>query len=251
MAVQNNLFSPIKATRSFEKVSTNIKKLIFDGVLKPGEKLPPETELAHQFGVSRQTIREALRILELSGFITVQKGDSGGPLIQNTILHTINALFLDAFQMEKITNRELTSARQDIERIVLTRVVETADEADIDRLRENIDLARMKLENNRLATDENIRFHNLLAEAAKNHVYVIVMGSIMAVVRELMSRHSPEENTSMSSFEYTEGILKSRHAQEFHERILNAVVERNLHKAIQLMDAHLEEVEERLKLFLT
>ena len=250
MPVQNKLFSPLKTTRSFERVSANIKKLIFDGVLKPGEKLPPETELAHQFGVSRQTIREGLRILELSGFITVQKGGSGGPLIQNTILHTINALFLDAFQMEKISNQELSSARQDIERVVLARVVEKADGADFDRLRENIHGAKAKLEKNLLATDENIQFHNLLAESTKNHVYVIVMGSIMAVVRELMSRHSPEEDASMSSFTYTEGILKSRHAREFHEEILNALVERDLPKSIQLMDAHLQEVEERFQLFL-
>jgi DNA-binding FadR family transcriptional regulator len=250
MATQNRLFRPLKVTRSFERVSAHIKKLIFDGVLKPGDKLPPEVELAHQFGVSRQTIREALRILELSGFITVQKGGSGGPLIQNTILHTINALFLDAFQMEKISNQELTSARRDIEKVVLARVVEKADGADFDRLRDNIHRAKNKLENNLLATDDNIQFHNLLAEAAKNHVYVIVMGSIMAVERELMSRHSPEDDASMSSFQYTEGVLKSRHALEYHEGILNALVERDLPRAVILMDAHLQEVEKRVQMFL-
>ena len=73
---------------------------------------------------------------------------------------------------------------------------------------------------------------------------------IMAVERELMSRHSPEDDASMSSFQYTEGILKSRHAQEYHEGILNALIERDLPRAIQLMDAHLKEVEERVQLFL-
>ena len=55
---------------------------------------------------------------------------------------------------------------------------------------------------------------------------------------------------SMSSFEYTEGTLKSRHAIEFHENILNALIERDLSRAIRLMDDHLQELEERLKLFL-
>ena len=81
MDKDQELFQPIKNERTFEKVSTRIKRLIFDGVLKPGDRLPSEMELAHQFDVGRQTIREALRILELSGFITVQKGGSGGPLI--------------------------------------------------------------------------------------------------------------------------------------------------------------------------
>ena len=103
MEMQKNLFEPIKSERTFEKVSKKIKQLIFDGVLKPGDRLPSELDLAQQFGVSRQTIREALRILELSGFITIQKGGAGGPLIKDTVLHSLNGMFLDAFQLEKVT----------------------------------------------------------------------------------------------------------------------------------------------------
>ncbi|MBW1769425.1 MAG: winged helix-turn-helix transcriptional regulator [Deltaproteobacteria bacterium] len=62
MDEHQKLFKPIKNERTFEKVSRRIKRLIFDGVLKPGDRLPSETELAHQFDVSRQTIREGLRI---------------------------------------------------------------------------------------------------------------------------------------------------------------------------------------------
>ena len=176
MEANNNLFKPIKAKRSFETVSANIKKLIFDGSLKPGDRLPTEMELSHQFNVSRQTIREALRILELSGFITVQKGGIGGPLVKNTILHTINALFLDAFQMDKVSIHELTSARLEIERIVLAQVIEHAEASDFDLLRANILTAKDKLENKVMPTDENIEYHNILAEATKNHVFVIVVG---------------------------------------------------------------------------
>jgi len=58
------VFTPLKNPRTFEEVSNRIKKLIFDGVFKPGDKLPPEIEIAQQFNVGRQSIREALRILE-------------------------------------------------------------------------------------------------------------------------------------------------------------------------------------------
>ena len=69
------LFAPIKSTRTFEEISLGIKRLIFKGALKPGDKLPSETELARQFNVGRQTVREALRLLELSSLIliTIQK----------------------------------------------------------------------------------------------------------------------------------------------------------------------------------
>ena len=138
MKAQQNLFSPIKSKRTLEEVSSNIKRLIFDGLLKPGDRLPSEIELSRLFSVSRQTIREALRILELSGFITVQNGGTGGPLIKDTITYTISDLFLDAFRMEKISIEELTIARLEIEKMVLNHVMDNAGASDIESLKQNV-----------------------------------------------------------------------------------------------------------------
>lgn len=78
MNIEKPIFEPFKNNkRAFEEVSSSIKSLIFKGILQPGDKLPSEGELANQFNVGRQTVREALRILELSGFIKVQKGFGG------------------------------------------------------------------------------------------------------------------------------------------------------------------------------
>ncbi|MDZ7700199.1 MAG: GntR family transcriptional regulator [Deltaproteobacteria bacterium] len=65
-----------------DKISNSIKELILNGTLKIGDRLPSEKELAQQFQVDRQTIREALRLLELSGFVTIQRGPGGGPVIR-------------------------------------------------------------------------------------------------------------------------------------------------------------------------
>ncbi|MBW1945229.1 MAG: FadR family transcriptional regulator [Deltaproteobacteria bacterium] len=247
MNEHQKLFKPIKNERTFEKVSRRIKRLIFDGVLKPGDRLPSETELAHQFDVSRQTIREGLRILELSGFITIQKGGSGGPLIQTTILNTINNLFLDAFQLEKVTTEELTLARFEIERVVMDYVIDRADDSDIQRLRENVQRARMKIENNLVAVDENIEFHNLLAEASKNHVFVMVVGSIAAVVRDHTSRLTANLEGPDNTGAYSESVLKSKNAVDIHEKIVEAIEAKDRKKAKQLMESHLQEVGHRLE----
>ncbi len=247
MNEDRDLFQPIKSERTFEKVSTRIKRLIFDGVLKPGDRLPSETDLAHQFDVSRQTIREALRILELSGFITVQKGGSGGPLIQTTILNTINDLFLDAFRLEKVTTEELTLARFAIERVVMEYAIDGADDSDIQRLRENVQQARMKIENNLVAVDENIEFHNLLAEASKNHVFVMVVGSITAVVREHTSRMTANLEGKDQTRAYSESVLKSKNTVDIHEKIIEAIEAKDRKKARQLMESHLQEVGHRLE----
>ncbi len=247
MTKPNKIFTPIKSKRTFERVSTRIKRLIFDGVLKPGDRLPSESELAQQFDVGRQTIREALRILELSGFITVQKGGSGGPIIQTTVLNTINDLFLDAFRLEKVSTDELVVARIEIERVVLGYVIDLADEQDIRNLHENIQRARKKVDNNVVAIDENIDFHNLLAKASKNHVFVMVVGSIMAVVRDHTSRLTSnlEEAEDVSS--YNESVILSRNAVDFHEEIVNAIVEKDNEKAFHLMESHVREVGHRLE----
>ena len=243
----HKLFDPIKTERTFERVSTKIKGLIFDGILAPGDRLPSETELAQQFDVGRQTIREALRILELSGFITIQKGGSGGPLIRTTILNTINNLFLDAFRLEKVTTEELTLARIEIEKVVLGHAIDLADDQDILGLRENIQMARKKIDQNIMAIDENVEFHNLLARASRNHVFVMVVGSIMAVVRDHTSRLTASTEGMKSFLKLNESVILSRNAVDIHEEIVNAILKKNREKALTLMDTHVREIGQRLE----
>ncbi len=229
------IFNPVKSSRVFEEVSKEIKKLIFRGILKPGDRLPPELELANQFNVGRQTIREALRILELSGFITVQKGYGGGPLIKDTILARIQALYLDAFQMEKISIDEITVARYKIERMIIQDVITKADEKDWETLRENVKAARVKIEANAIALDENIEFHILLAKATKNHVFVVVVSSILALLQGLLSKLPPD-------------LKVSEAAVSSHEKLLAELMDRDRGKgAERILSDHLESVKSRLQ----
>jgi GntR family transcriptional repressor for pyruvate dehydrogenase complex len=241
------VFTPIKNPRTFEEVSNQIKKLIFDGVFKPGDKLPSEIEIAQQFNVGRQSIREAMRILELSGFITIQKGGGGGAIIKDTISSTISELFLDAFQMEKITIEELTIARFEIEKIVLKYAIENADESDIESLQKNIRETREKIENNILAVDENIRFHKLLAKASKNHLFAIVVEAVTTAVRHFLSGLGPASESSDSEKWYNENMMNSKNTLDYHENILNAVIEKKLDVAIDILENHLLEVKGRLQ----
>ncbi len=241
------VFTPIKSPRTFEEVSNQIKKLIFDGVFKPGDKLPPEMEIAQQFNVGRQSIREALRILELSGFITIQKGGGGGAIIKDTISNTISELFLDAFQLEKITLEELTIARFEIEKIVLKYAIENADASDIEALRQNIREAREQVENNMLAVDENIRFHKLLAKASKNHLFVIVVEAVTTAIRHFLSGLGTDSESSENEKWYNENMMNSKNTLAYHEDILNAVVEKKLDTAIDILENHLLEVKSRLQ----
>ena len=226
---QDKLFTPIESKRIFEEISSKVKALIFDGTLKPGDRLPSEQELAKQFGVGRQSVREALRLLELSGFVSIQKGYGGGPVVKDTISTRIRNLYLDAFRMEKITIEEFTTARSVIEKAILNEVIDKADDSDIKRIQTNLAEAQELIANKKMATDENFDFHALLASASKNKVFIILEKSINAIHRNLRSRSTADYETT-------------RNAVKAHQKILDAIINKDREKAIKLIDQHILDV---------
>jgi len=226
MSVDKTIFKPLKSQRTFEEVSSKIKELIFEGTLQSGDKLPSEMELAKQLNVGRQTVREALRILELSGLITVKKGYGGGPVVKDNISGRITNLLLDAFRMEKITVEEFVAARLTIEKAILDCAFDNADDQDIKDLRENLAKAKDLIANKEIATDLNFTFHSLLAKASKNSVFIIVEGAINAIHLNLRTRTAPD-------FETSETAVRE------HEKILDALIKKKREDAINLQEKHI------------
>lgn len=219
-------FSPLKNKRAFEKLTDHIKTLIIQGVLRPGDRLPSELELAEQFQVGRQTVREALRILELSGFIKVRTGGKGGPIVANRTFDAINDLFLDAFQIEKISMDEITVVRRDIEKAILVYVIENADADDVGALNLNIGEAKICAEKGVPFRDVNFAFHKLLAKATKNRVFQVVIELIMSVLVHFQGEAPPD-------LEFSINALKG------HEKILEAIIEKDLDMALRILEEHL------------
>ena len=80
---QELAFQQVKTRRVFEEICEQIRQRLATGALKPGDKLPAERELALEFKVSRPAVREALRTLEISGIVSLQKGVKGGAFIRD------------------------------------------------------------------------------------------------------------------------------------------------------------------------
>ena len=235
---KSELFHPLKNTRAFEAVADHIKELIFSGDLNPGDKLPSEIELSKQFNVGRQTIREALRLLEMQGFITIQTGGKGGPVVQDMLHRTMRNLSLDVFRLRKVSIDELVTARLEMESIVLHYAIDNRDDGDIAALTENLKSAKKKIEEKQMATEENVHFHKLLSKATKNHIFVMIMECIMAVHGALLGEVTADLDTSMQ-------VVKD------HQKILDLVVERNHAQAIKIFKLHLVDVGRRLKIIET
>src|SRR5215468_2046364 len=74
-------FSPVQTTRVFEEIASQVRSQLATGRLRPGDRLPSERDLAQQLGVGRNSVREALRALEVSGILRLHKGGAGGAFI--------------------------------------------------------------------------------------------------------------------------------------------------------------------------
>jgi len=221
------LIGPIKSRRTFEEVSERLKQLIFDGSLKPGDQLPSENELAQLFKVGRQSVREALRVLEITGFIKTRPGVKGGAVIENTLLNRMASFLLDVFKFHRVSLEDCVRARKTIEIAVLEFVLKNADQDDIENLRKNIAQAKANLEANRRAFQESLEFHRILTRASKNYAFCIVIESLLAVFSELKSKISETE------------LQKSRLVVEAHEGIVDAIVNKNRKRAIELLERDL------------
>jgi len=229
--------SPRRGTtqNAVTSVSEEIKRWIFKGSLRPGDRLPPELELASRLGVSRQSVREGLRSLELTGLLEVRRGGAGGRFIVDTIAASIGNALSDAAQWAKITPEQLTVARIELETSVAKLAALNADETDILFLRKNIEHARTKIERDAPAVEENIAFHRLLASASKNHILATLTEALLRVLAEAVRRPPLTPRTE-----------KSLDFLAAHEGILGAVVNRDPAAAVALMERHLREVTARL-----
>ncbi len=204
----DDLFFPVESRRSFERVSEQIKEAIVDGRLKSGDRLPPETELAAKLHVSRQTVREALRMLEHAGLLeTPKRGSGGGTVVRNAIPATISGLFVDALRMDSISVDELNEARASIEQVILEFAIERANEEDIRALSENVAESRRLTAAGVEASENDVEFHRLLARCSKNRVIEVVADALLCVLKSILARTPPTLQMSAESVKRHEAVL--------------------------------------------
>ena len=227
-------FKPLKKRRSFEEISDEIKALVINGHLKPGDKLPSETEIARQFNVGRQTIRDAMRVLEQAGFIAIERGGTGGPYIRDTVLSNLASLFLDAFKLRKTSLDEFRVARMELERLVFVYAMRNMDRSDIDSLQENLSRANEKLRHGVVAFDENMEFHKIIARASKNYLFVIVTEAVCTIHSDFFIKIAKEDVLALS-----------RRTARAHQVVVDALVAGKAEEALALFEKHLNEVATR------
>jgi DNA-binding FadR family transcriptional regulator len=189
-------FEPIAPSRAFEEIATQIRDLVATGRLKPGDRLPSERDLSAKFNVSRNTLREALRALELSGIIELRKGAAGGPFVLPGSSSVVVNGMRDLYHLGAIKPEHLTEARLWLSEVVVRVACERVTEEDLKALEVNVAQASKadKAGNFQARADLHREFHNLLAAATRNPLIAITMEAVMEVMREFVRTIGPSDN---------------------------------------------------------
>lgn len=159
------MFKSIRSPRAFEAVVEQIRQAIFDGKVAAGDRLPTERELSRLFGVSRMTLREAIRVLERSGLLRIQAGGGGGTFVADGAADAIGNAFVTLFNLKGLTVADFYQARALFEVPVTAEVARQRNPETIRRLEQNLSLYR-KTPSVEIARD----FHLIIAGALGNRL---------------------------------------------------------------------------------
>lgn len=214
----------IKSDRLYMKVAEQLKKLITNEVIKPGERFPSERELAEQLGVSRPTIREAMIALELSGVIEIRTGSG---IYVTHPQHRISDTLAD----KGAGPFEILEIRYILEAEACALAAARITDEQLAELRATIDEMEEEEKRSNASERADQKFHSIIAQACQN-------SAVSSVVDWLWKlRNESELSTMFLKRIREEGIHPS--IQE-HKNILAALEQRNPERARTAMKLHIE-----------
>ena len=184
MAVE--LADGTQTLKASERVARKIRKLIVRGKLKPGDHLPPESEMLPQYGVSRPTLREAIRLVEAEGLLTISQGARRGPQVKHPTSALIAKAAGIALQIQGATLGDVYQTRLLIEPLAARLAAERRPKEAAVVLRAHVPARSDITANPKKVRRDLASFHHRLMEQSGN----ITLGVIGTALSELMARHN-------------------------------------------------------------
>lgn len=216
--------------RASSDVIAQIRAAIFSGQFKPGDRLPTEREMAQQFGVSRVTVRDALRALEASGLIRVKVGGQGGPYVARPDIALLSDSLGTHLQLRGTTFRELAEARLALETTAARLAAERATDDDLEALRESIEAPIVRSHDAAVAS---LDFHTTLVASSHNRALQAMFAATRALIQEAFDNlHALQPDMANT-------------ARTAHTELFDAISKRDGERAVRVMREHLYEFVER------
>lgn len=223
-------FEKVKPHRTYQEVLKQINNLIIEGKLNPGDRLMGEREMASELGVSRTTLREALRTMELLGLVEIKPG--GGTFIRDVQLdYVINPLAL-ALSVEPTRLDELWEIRMTLEVECAGLAAARASEESLRWISHALKDMQVELHDLDAYAKADMRFHYMVAQASQNSLMNRLLQTLVVHIFELIKKAGPLR------FSHDIGGL---HTVQEHIAIYEAISRHNSGEAQKLMRYHLEE----------
>ena len=224
------MYKAVQSSRLYEQIVRQIEESIQKGELSPGSQLPPERDLAKQFGVSRTAVREAIKALQEKGLVDAFPGR--GTFVTTG---TPNAM---RRSLDRLVNSEeeegrayLVEVRDILEPEIAALAAERADDEALATMREAVKTMDSAAWDSDVYIEADLDFHLALAEAAGNPIVLSLIDSIVGLLREQRLR----------IFRVEGGPDRG---QQHHRRILDAIQRRDPQAARAAMQSHLAQVRE-------
>jgi GntR family transcriptional repressor for pyruvate dehydrogenase complex len=227
-AMMKSDFEVIRRNKVYEEVAKQIERLILKK-LKPGDKLPSERELAEMLQVSRSSIRDAIRGLELMGLVEPRQG--AGTIVRELSAESVVNPFANSLKHQRDQISELLDFRKMLEPPLAARAATHATDDEIAEMEEILQRQENKMALGEAAVAEDTEFHYSIALASGNTVVLKVLDVVMDLLRETRERSLQVEGRAQRSL-------------AGHRRILAAIKRRDAESAKAAMRRHVEDVEE-------
>jgi GntR family transcriptional repressor for pyruvate dehydrogenase complex len=225
------MFKPIKHVKISDEIVDQIRNLISQGKLKPGDRLLPERELIREFDVSRPSLREALNSLVMMGFLEVKGKRTYIKSVASESMQNPLSLLIKA-DTQKLF--DLIEVRKAIEAWGAFLAAQRATEEDIKQLENIIEDMRKAYEQGRSWEKQDADFHLGIAQATHNTIQTHVMSTIYDLLKESMAKVFKDR-------------AKVKKLLDHHQRIFNAIKNHFPDKARERTLEHLNYVESEVK----
>jgi DNA-binding FadR family transcriptional regulator len=232
---KGDLLTRVSIGRISEVIVDQVRLLIRQGQLSAGDRLPSERELCERFGVSRVTVREALRVLEANGLVEIRVGARGGAFVTAPSSRMVGEGIADLITLATLSAVEVTEARMVFELGIVPLVCERATERDIEDLYEICDRSSAALRDDDYPLELSAEWHTRYAQTAHNRAVAMLVESL----------HGP----LVLSLERAREVapLHGRRGVEEHRALVDAIAARDAAAADALMRTHLARTAERLR----
>ena len=175
-------FQPIKPKKVSLQIADQIRASILAGEFAPGDKLPPERELAEMFGVSRPSVREALNNLSTSGMVMSYHG--GGTIVQSLVDTSVGNFLSELIKVQQERALDVIEVRKGMESWTVYYAAQRALPEDLQRLGDIVRGMEKNLDGIKPSEDYDANFHVVIARATHNIVWLHLMQSLFDAMKE-------------------------------------------------------------------